>query len=143
MIVSILGLGYIGLPTAAIVASKNIKVLGVDTNKDIVDLINEGRTHISEPELEGLVENSVNSKQLVATTKVQKADVFIIAVPTPFKDGNKPDLSFVKSACDEISTVLKKGDLVILESTCPVGATEKVREWLKSKRKDLIFPDSI
>ena len=109
MIVSILGLGYIGLPTAAIVASKDIKVLGVDTNKDIVDLINEGRTHISEPELEGLVKNSVNSKQLVATTKIQKADVFIIAVPTPFKKDNKPDLSFVKSACEEISTVLKKG----------------------------------
>ena len=141
MIVSILGLGYIGLPTAAIVASKNIKVLGVDINKDIVDLINEGRTHISEPELEGLVKNSVNSKQLVVSTKIQKADVFIIAVPTPFKKDNKPDLSFVKSACEEISTVLKKGDLVILESTCPVGATEKVREWLQNKRKDLTFPD--
>jgi len=139
--ISIIGLGYIGLPTAAIFASKKIKVIGVDVNEKIVNTINQGKIHIVENDLDTLVSKVVKQGYLKATTKPESADVFFITVPTPFKDKNfKPDLSFIKSACKSIASILKVGNLVILESTSPVGTTEKISEWLSKARPDLTFP---
>ncbi len=138
--ISMIGLGYIGLPTAAIFASHGIKVIGVDTNIDTVNIINQGRIHIAEPDLDILVHEVVKERMLFATPEPEPADAFLIAVPTPFKERHKPDLSYVKAAANSISKVLKKGDLVILESTSPVGTTENMAEWLAEMRPDLIFP---
>ena len=140
MIVSIVGLGYIGLPTAAILASKRVKVVGVDVNQHAVDIINQGKIHIVEPELDILVHKAVQNNYLKAVTKPEKADVFMVAVPTPFKDNYEPDLSYIKSATKAIATVLEAGNLVILESTSPVGTTEKMMEWMREERPDLSFP---
>src|SRR4051812_9936397 len=123
--VSILGLGYIGLPTAALIASKGIKVAGTDVNKTVVDTINKGKIHIVEPDLDGLVHYAVNKKFLTASTTVQPSDVFLIAVPTPFSENHKPDLSYVENATKMILPHLKSGNLLIIESTSPVGTTEK------------------
>jgi UDP-N-acetyl-D-mannosaminuronic acid dehydrogenase len=142
MIVCVVGLGYIGLPTAAILTSHGINVVGVDCNQDVVDTINQGRIHFVEPELDSLVETAVGSGYLRATVYPEKADVFIIAVPTPFKGIHEPDLSYIESATKAIAPVLQKGNIVILESTVPVGATEKMMEWLQLDRPDLVFPDS-
>ena len=141
MIVSVVGLGYIGLPTAAVLASRSIKVVGLDVNKKTVDIINQGKVHIIEPGLDVLVQSSVQSGYLKATTKPEKADVFMIAVPTPFKDDHEPDLSYIESAAKAIAPVLEKGNLVILESTSPVGSTEKMTEWIKEARPDFSFPE--
>jgi UDP-N-acetyl-D-mannosaminuronic acid dehydrogenase len=141
VIVSIIGLGYIGLPTAAVLASKGVKVVGVDVDQYTVDTVNQGKVHIVEPGLDALVYKAVHSNYLKAVTKPEKADVFMVAVPTPFKDNNKPDLSFVKAASKAISKVLEKGNLVILESTSPVGTTEKMLEWMREERSDLSFPE--
>ena len=140
MIVSIIGLGYIGLPTAAVLASKGVKVIGVDVDQHAVDTINQGKIHIVEPELDILVHKAVQDNHLKAVTKPEKADVFMVAVPTPFKNNYEPDLSYIKSAAKAIATVLEKGNLVILESTSPVGATEKMIEWMREERSDLSFP---
>ena len=140
MIVAVIGLGYIGLPTAALIASKGIKVVGVDVNQNVVNTINEGKIHIVEPDLDILVQSSVQSGNLRATTETEKADVFIVAVPTPFQGDHEPDLSYIKSAAKAITPVLEKGNLVILESTSPVGTTEKLMEWMKEERSDLSFP---
>ena len=140
MIVSIVGLGYIGLPTAAILASKGVKVVGVDVNQHAVDIINQGKIHIVEPELDILVHKAIQNNYLKAVTKPEKADVFMVAVPTPFKDNYEPDLSYIKSATKAIATVLEAGNLVILESTSPVGTTEKMMEWMREERPDLSFP---
>ena len=140
MIVSIIGLGYIGLPTAAILTSKGVSVIGVDIDQNTVDIINKGEIHIIEPELDVLVRKAVDRNLLRATIKAEKADVFMIAVPTPFKGENKPDLSYIKSAAKAIASVLEKGNLIILESTSPVGATEKMMEWMREERTDLSFP---
>ncbi len=134
------GLGYIGLPTAAVIASSGIKVIGVDINQHAVDTINQGKIHIVEPGLEGLVHEVVLTGKLRATTRVEPADAFLIAVPTPFKGDHEPDLSFVESAARSIAPVLKKGDLVILESTSPVGSTEQMAQWIAEARPDLTFP---
>jgi UDP-N-acetyl-D-mannosaminuronic acid dehydrogenase len=141
VIVSVVGLGYIGLPTAALLASRSLKVVGLDVNQRTVDIINQGKIHIVEPELDVLVQSVVQSGYLKATTKPEKADVFIIAVPTPFKDNHTPDLSFIESSVKGIAPVLEKGNIVILESTSPVGTTEKVMEWMQEIRQDLIFPE--
>ena len=139
--VSVIGLGYIGLPTAALVASRGIKVIGVDVNKNAVDTINEGKIHIIEPDLDILVSKAVRDNFLIATTNPQKADVFLIAVPTPFKgDDHEPDVSFIEKAIKNIAPVLEKGNLIILESTSPVGTTESMEGWLKTLRPDLSFP---
>ena len=143
--ISVIGLGYIGLPTAAMFASCNMKVIGVDVNQSVVDIINKGEIHIVEPELNKLVKKAVTNSNLKATTMPMAADVFIITVPTPFMKNSdtsnpEPDLSFIKAACNSISGVLKEGDLIILESTSPVGTTEKLSKWLFEKRKDLTFP---
>ena len=132
-----MGLGYIGLPTAALIAGKGIKVLGVDIKKETVDIINQGKIHIVEPDLEGLVNYTVTNGFLKADTKPSKGDVFLIAVPTPFLDGFKPDLSYVESATKMIAPFLEKGNTVILESTSPIGTTEKMAEWIFSVRQEL------
>ena len=132
--ICVLGLGYIGLPTASIFATKGKNVLGVDIVQRVVDTINDGRIHIEEPDLDILVKAAVQSGNLTAATQPAEAGVFIIAVPTPFEerdDGSRvPDLKYVESATRSLAAVVKKGDLVILESTSPVGTTEKMRDWL-------------
>ncbi|HTF96233.1 MAG TPA: UDP-N-acetyl-D-mannosamine dehydrogenase [Cellvibrio sp.] len=139
--ITVIGLGYIGLPTAAIFASRKKNVIGVDINQSAVDTINRGEIHIVEPELDIVVHAAVTSGYLRATTKPEPAEVFLIAVPTPFKgDNHEPDLSYIESACKAIAPVIKKGDLVILESTSPVGTTEKMSTWLSEIRTDLSFP---
>ena len=140
--VSVIGLGYIGLPSSAVIASRGIKVIGVDVNSHVVDLINSGKVHIVEPDLDKLVQSVVASKNLRATTTPEEADAFLIAVPTPFKGDHEPDLGYIKLASESIAPVLKKGDLVILESTSPVGATEKMSQWMAAARPDLTFPQT-
>jgi UDP-N-acetyl-D-mannosaminuronic acid dehydrogenase len=138
--ISIIGLGYIGLPSAAAFAARGIKVVGVDVNQETVDTINQGKVHIVEPELDMVVHAAVTEGYLRATTVPEPADAFRIAVPTPFRDGHEPDLSFIEAASKSIAPVLKKGDLVILESTSPVGTTEQMASWLAAARPDLSFP---
>jgi UDP-N-acetyl-D-mannosaminuronic acid dehydrogenase len=133
-------MGYIGLPTAAVLASRKVEVVGVDVNQHVVDTINQGNIHIVEPELDTLVRSVVADGYLRAITQTVKADVFMVAVPTPFKDGYKPDLSYIESAAKAIAPVLEKGNMVILESTSPVGATEKMMGWMQEMRSDLTFP---
>jgi len=138
--VCVVGLGYIGLPTAAVIASKDIDVIGVDVNEVVVDALNSGMVHIVEPGLEKLVQDVVRSKKLYASLTPEPADIFIIAVPTPFTERSGPDISFIKAAATSIASVLKAGDMVILESTSPVGTTEKMESWLVELRPDLLFP---
>jgi UDP-N-acetyl-D-mannosaminuronic acid dehydrogenase len=135
-----IGLGYIGLPTATLFASRKKKVIGVDVSLHAVDTINQGKIHIIEPELDMLVQAAVTAGYLRATNKPEPAEAFLIAVPTPFTDGHKPDLSFIEAAACSIAPVLEKGNLVILESTSPVGTTEKLADWLAQARPDLSFP---
>ncbi|KGP02094.1 UDP-N-acetyl-D-mannosaminuronic acid dehydrogenase [Alcaligenes faecalis] len=137
---SMIGLGYIGLPTATLFASRRKKVIGVDVNAYAVDTINQGRIHIVEPELDMLVQAAVHGGYLRATQTPEPADAFLIAVPTPFLEGNKPDLSYIADAAKAIAPVLAKGNLVILESTSPVGTTEQLAQWLAEARPDLSFP---
>jgi UDP-N-acetyl-D-mannosaminuronic acid dehydrogenase len=145
--ISIIGLGYIGLPTAAIFASRKIKVIGVDINQKAVDTINRGQIHIVEPDLDMVVHAAVIEGYLRATTQPEPADAFLIAVPTPFKSDHngdhEPNLQHIESASQSIAPVLKKGDLVILESTSPVGATEQMAAWLAAARPDLTFPHHV
>lgn len=139
-VISVIGLGYIGLPTAAAFAARRKKVVGVDVNQHAVDTINRGEIHIVEPELDMLVHAAVTQGYLRATTTAEPADAFLVAVPTPFMDGYKPDLRYIESASRAIAPVLKKGDLVVLESTSPVGATEQMAAWMADLRPDLTFP---
>ena len=139
--VSIIGLGYIGLPTAAMFSSHGKDVIGVDVRQHVVDTINSGKIHIVEPDLSGIVYKAVNEGKLKAVIAPEPADAFLIAVPTPFKgDNHEPDLEYIEKAANAIAEVLKKGDLVILESTSPVGATEQIADWLAQARPDLTFP---
>ena len=132
-----MGLGYIGLPTAALIASKGVNVTEVDISQKVVNTINEGKIHIVEPDLDGLVHHVVKEGLLKAATKPVEADVYLIAVPTPFKENHVPDLSYVESAVNNLIPTLKKGALVILESTSPVGTTHKVQEIIFQKRPEL------
>jgi UDP-N-acetyl-D-mannosaminuronic acid dehydrogenase len=145
-IVSIIGLGYIGLPTAAVFASRKVKVIGVDVNQHAVDTINRGHIHIIEPDLDMVVHAVVREGYLRATTRPEPADAFLIAVPTPFKEGptghHHPDMDYIESASKSVAAVLKAGDLVILESTSPVGATEQMAAWLAEARPELTFPQT-
>jgi len=141
--ISVVGLGYIGLPTAAAFAARRKKVIGVDVNQHAVDTINRGAIHIVEPELDMLVHAAVSQGYLRATASPEPADAFLIAVPTPFSDGHKPDLSYIEAASRAVAPVLKKGDLVVLESTSPVGATAKMAEWMAEMRPDLTFPQQM
>jgi UDP-N-acetyl-D-mannosaminuronic acid dehydrogenase len=138
--VAVLGLGYIGLPTAAVVARSGAAVLGIDIYGHVVDTVNSGRVHIEEVDLDALVQGVVQRGLLRASTEIEPADVFLIAVPTPFDENHAPDVSHVLAAARSIAPVLKTGDVVILESTSPVGTTEQVRDALEALRPDLSFP---
>jgi len=138
--ISVIGLGYIGLPTAATFASRGLRVIGVDVNQSAVDTINRGNIHIIEPDLDVVVRTVVQSGMLHATTSPEPADAFIVAVPTPFKGDKQPDLQYIEAAAKAIAPVLRQGNLVILESTSPVGATEQMAAWLAQARPDLHFP---
>lgn len=135
--VCVVGLGYIGLPTAAVLASSGCRVIGVDINPVIVDLVNSGNAHIAETDLEMLVRASVSNGALVCSTEPEPVDVYIVAVPTPLNADKSPDISCVEEAFDSIAPQLKVGDLVILESTCPVGTTDAMAKRLNALRPDL------
>lgn len=141
--ISMIGLGYIGLPTATLFASRKKRVIGVDVSARIVETINRGQIHIVEPDLDMLVHAAVTEGYLRATQQPEPADAFLIAVPTPFKEGHKPDVSFIEAAARAIAPVLRKGNLVVLESTSPVGTTEAMADWLASARPDLSFPQQV
>ncbi len=138
--VCVVGLGYIGLPTAAIIARAGCKVRGIDVSQKVVDTINRGKIHIEEVDLDGLVQGVVSRGLLSASLEVAPADVFVIAVPTPFDDDHAPDISYVLAAASAVAPVLKAGDIVILESTSPVGTTEEIRDLIASMRPDLKVP---
>ena len=138
--VCVVGLGYIGLPTAAVIARAGCKVLGLDVSQRVVDTINRGEIHIEEVDLDGLVQGVVARGMLSASTEVAPADVFVIAVPTPFDKNHAPDISYVLAAGRTIAPVLKAGDVVILESTSPVGTTEQLRDMIAQMRPDLKIP---
>ena len=135
--VVMIGLGYIGLPTAALIASKKINVLGVDINENVVEIINKGKIHIVEPDLDLAVANAVNHGFLKASIVPKEANTYIIVVPTPFKKGNIPDISYIEAATLSIVPLLKKGDLYIIESTSPIGTTEKMMNCIFSVRPEL------
>jgi len=138
--VAVLGLGYIGLPTAAVIARTGASVLGVDVTQSVVDTVNSGKVHIEEVDLDGLVSGVVARGNLRASMTIEPSDVFVIAVPTPFGEDHAPNIGYVLRAATTIATVLKAGDAVILESTSPVGTTEKVRDLLAELRPDLKVP---
>ncbi|MGE6606450.1 UDP-N-acetyl-D-mannosamine dehydrogenase [Halomonas sp. NPDC076908] len=145
--ISMIGLGYIGLPTAAVFASRKQNVIGVDVNQHAVDTINNGEIHIVEPELDMIVHAAVKEGYLRATTAPEPADAFLVAVPTPFHtdengQNHKADLSYIEAASKAVAKVLKPGNLVVLESTSPVGATEQMAAWLAEARPDLTFPQT-
>ncbi len=132
-----IGLGYIGLPTAAVMAQQKIPVIGVDVNKNVVDTINQGKIHIVEPDLDLLVHEVVEEGFLKATIKPEPADVFLIAVPTPFKGDHQPDLAYVEAATNSLIPLIEEGNLVIIESTSPVGTTKKIQKIIIDQRPDL------
>ncbi len=140
--VCVVGLGYIGLPTATVLANNGFEVYGVDINEKAVELINNGQVHIYEPDLDIMVKKAVESGYLKASVVPEKADVLIIAVPTPFKENHKPDLTYVEQATKSIAPYLEPGNIVILESTSPVGTTEKVAEWILEEREDLSIDEN-
>ena len=138
--VSVLGLGYIGLPTAAILAVRGHQVAGMDVREDVVDTLRDGRVHIVEPELDVAVHAAISSGALRVGTEVEPAEVFMIAVPTPFTGNKKPDLTYVRATAEAVAPRLVPGNLVIVESTIPVGTTEQYSRWLAERRPDLRFP---
>lgn len=133
----VMGLGYIGLPTASMLATKGHQVLGVDINTNAVATINQGHMHIVEPDLDILVKSAINSGNLRASLEPEEADIFILAVPTPFKDNHVPDISFVEVATRTIAPYISQGNIVILESTSPVGTTERLAQILQELRPEL------
>lgn len=135
--VVMIGLGYIGLPTAALIASNKVAVHGVDINQNVVNTINKGEIHIVEPALDTAVASAVNEGYLKAATTAVKANTYLIVVPTPFKGKNEPDISFVEAATKGILPLLKKGDLYIIESTSPIGTTEKMMQYIYTERPAL------
>ena len=138
--VSVIGMGYIGLPTCAIFASRGLNVIGIDVNESVVEKVNRGEIHIVEPDLDGLIQKVVANGKLKAFTTPQTADAYVIAVPTPITHDHKPDVSYVMAAARSLAPILKKGDLVVLESTSPVGTTRKMTAELARLRPELKFP---
>jgi UDP-N-acetyl-D-mannosaminuronic acid dehydrogenase len=138
--VSVIGMGYIGLPTCAVFASRGLEVIGIDVNPSVVEKVNRGEIHIVEPDLDGLIQKVVANGKLRASTTPEPADAFVIAVPTPITEDHKPDITYVLSAAQSIAPVLKAGDLVVLESTSPVGTTRTMTALLAELRPDLSFP---
>ena len=137
---SVIGLGYVGLPTAAIIARHGMRVIGVDIDPKVVTTITRGETPLVEPDLDKLVKSVVASGNLKAVIKPEPADVFIISVPTPFKNKKIPDISFLKDAVKTVAPVISSGNLIIIESTSPVGTTARIRDWLSNLRPDLNMP---
>jgi UDP-N-acetyl-D-mannosaminuronic acid dehydrogenase len=135
--VVVVGLGYIGLPTAAVIASRGMQVIGVDVNERVVNTVASGSIHIAEPDLEGLVQKVVSYGSLKVATEPRAAEVFIIAVPTPIDEQKRADLKSVTSAVDSIAGVLRAGNLVILKSTVPIGTTEQMAKKIAHVRPDL------
>lgn len=141
--VAVIGLGYIGLPTAAVLASSGADVVGVDINQNNVDVINAGQVPFIEPDMATTVAGVVSQGYLKATTEMPHADNYIVAVPTPFKEGHKPDLSYIETAGKQIAPLLEGNELIILESTAPPGATEILADTVTAARPDLTLkPDS-
>lgn len=138
--VAVVGLGYIGLPTSAVLADHGVRVHGVDIDRRAVDAVNSGSLHITEPDLDEVVHRVVKSGMLSATLEVVPADVHVVAVPTPFMGDHQPDLRHVEAATRSIARVLQPGDLVILESTCPPGSTRSMSRWIAEERPDLRLP---
>lgn len=138
--VAVLGLGYIGLPTAAVIASRNAEVLGVDIKEEVLHGVATGSIHIYEPDLDGLVQKVVADRSLRVAAEPEPSDVFIIAVPTPIDEHKRPDLTCVFAAARSIAPALDRGNLVILELTSPVGTTEAICTLLSELRPDLTFP---
>jgi len=138
--VCVVGLGYIGLPTAATLASRGVDVIGVDVNPRVVDAVNAGQPYFAEPDLDMLLRAATTLGKLRATSRPETADAFVIAVPTPFNDDRSPNLAFIDNAADAIAPVLESGNVVILESTSPVGATARLAARLACLRPDLRFP---
>lgn len=134
--ICVIGLGYIGLPTASLLANRGYKVHGVDVVEETVKIINQGKIHIVEPDLDTFVQSAVNSGNLVADTKPAEADVFIVAVPTPFKDNYVPNIDYIVAATKSIAPYVKDGNIVILESTSPVGTTDIMEQTLKDEGID-------
>tara|TARA_R110001632_G_scaffold63318_2_gene151352 strand:+ start:4023 stop:5231 length:1209 start_codon:yes stop_codon:yes gene_type:complete len=132
-----IGLGYIGLPTSALIAKHGTNVLGVDINQLVVETINQGKIHIVEPDLDEIVSEAVSKGYFKASTKATSAEVYLIVVPTPFKGNHEPDISFVEAATKGIITLLKEGDLYIIESTSPIGTTEKMQQLIYDSRPEL------
>jgi len=132
-----IGLGYIGLPTSALIASHGTNVLGVDINQSVVDTINQGKIHIIEPDLDAIVSKVVSQGFFKASTKPSSADVYLVVVPTPFKGNHEPDISFIEAATKGIIPLLKKGDLYIIESTSPIGTTDKMQKLIFTSRPEL------
>lgn len=141
--VCVIGLGYIGLPTAATLAASGVDVKGVDVRQHIVDELNDGRAHFSEPDLDMLVQSAVGSGRLKAFSEPQPADAFIITVPTPVQDDKSPDMSYVRTASEALAQVLKANDLIILESTSPLGATQMIDGIIREKRPDLVDGEAL
>ena len=135
--VTTVGLGYIGLPTSALIASNGVEVFGVDINPEVVETINQGKIHIVEPDLEGAVAQAVEKGYLKAGTKIEAASTYLVVVPTPFKGNHEPDISYVEAATKEIIPHLKEDDLYIIESTSPVGTTEKMGDFIYTERPEL------
>ena len=138
--VCVIGLGYVGLPTAAILANRGFHVVGVDVNAETVSMVNEGRAHFSEPDLDVMVRGAVAAGRLRAAATADRADVFLVTVPTPFTADRRPDLSFLRSAAHSIAPVLDDSNLIVIESTSPVGTTQAFSEWLAEVRPDLSLP---
>ena len=141
--ICVIGLGYIGLPTAATFAAYGIDVVGVDVNQHAVNMINQGKVHIVEPDLDALVRDVVSQGKLSARITPVAADAYIVAVPTPFQENHEPDLKYIEAASKSLAPFLEPGNLVILESTSPVGATEQMAQWLSDARPDLSFPQQV
>lgn len=138
--VTVMGLGYIGLPTASLLAAKGNRVYGCDINPNVVNTINAGKIHIVEPKLNQLVKQVVDEGRLSAVITPPATEIYIIAVPTPFLEDHSPDLSCIHSAAQQIAPKLQAGNLIILESTSPVGTTEKLAHWLEELRPELFKP---
>ena len=141
--VCVMGLGYVGLPTASLLANRGFRVHGVDVNPKIVELISWGKVHITEPDLDICVREAVNRGNLTVGLEPKSADVFMVAVPTPFKDGYVPDVSYIEAATKALANYVEPGNLVILESTSPVGTTEKMAGWLQELRPELDVEGSV
>ncbi|KQY45919.1 UDP-N-acetyl-D-mannosaminuronic acid dehydrogenase [Rhizobium sp. Root483D2] len=137
---AILGMGYIGLPTAVVIATRGVDVIGVDINPATVAALSRGEVPFVEPDLAVAVSGAVAMGRLTATTETPEADAFIIAVPTPFNEDRTADLSYVKTAAEQIAPMLKSGNIVVLESTSPPGTTQKIGDWIGALRPDLRMP---